>query len=79
LPFYDKSQDQTNMSNVIRFLETVGRKPLSAAEYAASVGALGASPPEREALTARDQNALAELLGGRRVMYCMILADGDLS
>lgn len=67
------------MSNVIRFLETAGRKPLSAAEYAASVDALVASPSEREALTARDHDALAELLGGRRVMYCMILADGDLN
>ncbi|HVR81746.1 MAG TPA: hypothetical protein VHF02_06665 [Luteimonas sp.] len=62
------------MSNVIRFLEAMGSKELSAREYAATVAALGVDGPQRQALLDRDHVALNDLLGGRAKMYCMIVA-----
>ena len=67
------------MSNVIRFLETVGSKPLSAAEYAASVASLDACPEERQALARRDHIALNGLLGGRdKVMFAVLAEDDEI-
>lgn len=60
------------MSNVIQFLEAMGSRPLSAADYAATVAALEVENPERQALLGRDHQALADLLGGRPKMYFMI-------
>lgn len=62
------------MSNVIRFLESMGSKQLSAAEYAASVRALDVEAPHKNALLDRDQDALNELLDGRRQLKCAIFA-----
>ena len=62
------------MSNVIRFLETMGRKPISPADYAATVAALEIGAPQRKALLDRDQDALNELLDGRRQLRCAIFA-----
>jgi hypothetical protein len=62
------------MSNVIRFLETMGRKPISPADYAATVAALEIEAPQRKALLDRDQGALNELLDGRRQLRCAIFA-----
>jgi hypothetical protein len=62
------------MSNVIQFLEAMGSKQLSAAEYAASVAALEVDAPQRQALLERDQSALNDLLGGRDSMFFGILA-----
>jgi hypothetical protein len=62
------------MSNVIRFLETMGRKPISPADYAATVAALEIEAPQRKALLDRDQSALNELLDGRRQLRCAIFA-----
>ena len=61
------------MSNVIQFLEAMGRNPaLSAAEYAATVAALDANDEQRQALLDRDHAALNQLLDGRAKMICMI-------
>lgn len=62
------------MSNVIRFLETLGSNParLSTAEYAAAVAALEVDDTERQALMDRDQAALNDLLGGREKMLCLV-------
>ena len=64
------------MSNVIQFLEAMGRNPglsrLSAADYAASVAALDLQDEQRDALLTRDQDALNGLLGGRTKMYCYV-------
>lgn len=61
------------MSNVIEFLDRIGRNPMPTAEaYAASVAALDADAAEREALLARDADALNDLLGGRPVMRCAV-------
>jgi hypothetical protein len=62
------------MSNIIRFLETMGRKPISPADYAATVAALEVDAPQRKALLDRDQDALNELLDGRRQLKCAIFA-----
>lgn len=61
------------MSNVIEFLDRIGRNPMPSAEaYADSVAVLDADAPEREALLARDADALNDLLGGRPVMWCSV-------
>jgi hypothetical protein len=66
------------MSNVIRFLEAVGKQPLSAAEYMASVSLLDIDAAQRDALIQRDQRALAEAMGGRDVMRCLIFGNEEL-
>ena len=67
------------MSNIIRFLESVGSKPLSAAKYAASVARLDVCPAERQALTSRDPIELNGLLGGRdKVMFAVLAEDDEI-
>ena len=65
------------MSNVIRFLEAMGSKQLSASEYAATVAALEVDALERRALLDRDHSALNDLLGGRKKLLFAILAADD--
>lgn len=70
------------MSNVITFLESLGREPALAArpadDYAAAVAALDVGDDARAALLARDAAALNGLLGGRlRMMAILFPADGD--
>lgn len=61
------------MSNIVRFLESLGSQPgLSASDYAAAVALLDAEEAQREALVAADIDALSEMLGGRSKMICMI-------
>jgi hypothetical protein len=62
------------MSNIIRFLETMGSRPIPTADYAAMVAALEVGAPQRKALLDRDQDALNELLDGRRQLKCAIFA-----
>jgi hypothetical protein len=62
------------MSNIIRFLETMGSKPIPPADYAATVAALEVAASQRKALLDRDQDALSELLDGRRHLKCAIFA-----
>lgn len=65
------------MSNVIRFLESLGSAPLTAADYAASVAVLNVGDGERQALFGRDYAALSDLLGGRPKMYCSVVAPNE--
>jgi hypothetical protein len=60
--------------SIVQFLETLGAAPnqMSAANYAHAVEALGLDDAARDALLARDANAVNRLLGGRKVMRCMI-------
>lgn len=60
------------MSNVIQFLETLGRTPLQACAYGAAVAALKIDDVERQALFDCDGIALNDLLGGRTKMYLMV-------
>lgn len=70
------------MSNVIQFLETMGRNPsmtrVSTVDYAASVALLEIHNEQRHALLHRDQDVLSGLLGGRSKMLCSVFpADDD--
>jgi hypothetical protein len=70
------------MSNVIAFLEQMGKNPAlhgqSPQDYAAAVQALGLDDAPRQALLDRDATALNDLLGGRTKMMCFLFpADGD--
>lgn len=65
------------MSTTVRFLETVGSKPLSAADYSAAVAMLEIDAPQRQALMDRDQIALSGLLAARDKMCCYIVAAGE--
>jgi hypothetical protein len=63
------------MSNVIQFLESLGRNPandLSSADYAAAVAVLEIDDSQRQALLDRDHVALNDLLGGRAKVYCLV-------
>jgi hypothetical protein len=64
------------MSNMVRFLETLGSNPaltkLSAAEFEAMVANLDVDDAQRQALVARDGAALNDMLGGRERMLCVI-------
>ena len=64
------------MSNMVGFLETLGSNPaltkLSAAEFEALVATLDVGDAQRQALIARDDSALNDLLGGRERMLCVI-------
>jgi hypothetical protein len=67
------------MSNVIRFLETLGREPAATPEaYARAVQALDVDPQVRDALLRRDRAALDRLLGARHnIMIALVPAEDD--
>lgn len=69
------------MSQIIGFLENLGRSPTCGrapqADYAAIVASLQATPEQRQALLARDHAALSGLLGGRAQMMCLIWQPSD--
>ena len=67
------------MSNVIRFLETLGREPAATPEaYARAVQALDVAPEIRDALLGKDRAALDALLGARHnVMIILVPAEDD--
>jgi len=61
------------MSNVIRFIEELGRDPVRSREaYVAAIEASELSAPEHRALLDRDPEALRGLLGARANTACMI-------
>ena len=69
------------MSNVIAFLESLGRNPdirPASAELAAAVAALPVGDDARAARLAGDAGTLGDLMGGRPKMICMLFpADDD--
>ncbi len=69
------------MSNVIRFLESMGADAamarMTAADYEAAIAALDADQPSREALVLRDHSKLNGLLKGRQIMMCNIATPND--
>jgi hypothetical protein len=69
------------MSNVIRFLESMGANAamarMNAADYAAAIAMLDADQESREALVLRDPSKLNDLLDGRPFMMCMVAAPED--
>lgn len=66
------------MSNVIRFLEAMGSRAMTPAEYEDGVRRLDDESTVKQALLQRDQVALGDLLGARPGMCCMVLADERL-
>jgi hypothetical protein len=73
-PSFVMWQMENHMSNVIRFLESMGSKPLSPAEYIAGIRALDVDVTHKRALLDRDESALNELLDGRKKLRCAIFA-----
>lgn len=70
------------MSNVIQFLESMGRNPaMSAAQYAAAVDALNVSDSQKLALSQRDHAQLNVLLGGsvKPMMLSQYAPEGESS
>jgi hypothetical protein len=67
------------MSNVIQFLEALGREPIADAEaYARAVRALDIDEAVRDALLRKDRAALDRLLGARHnVMIALVPAEDD--
>ena len=69
------------MSNVIRFLESLGSNPsncLSPADYAATVALLDVDKAQQDALLQRDFVQLGELLGSRpTVLFAIYAPDED--
>lgn len=70
------------MSHLIQFLERLGAdagaRQQSETDYATAVAALPVGDQARDALLARDADALGGLLGGRLQMMCILFpADGD--
>lgn len=67
------------MSEVISFLESLGRDVdgLSAGEFAARVASLEVGEELRDALLARDEQAISALLGGRSNVYCLLVPAED--
>lgn len=69
------------MSNVIRFLESMGADAamarMTAADYEAAIAMLDADEPSRRALSLRDHSKLNGLLNGRPIMMCVVAAPVD--
>lgn len=61
------------MSNVVRFLDSLGRQPrLNAGAYAAAVAQVDTGEAQRNALLAADIDALAASLNARATMCCAV-------
>lgn len=62
------------MSNVVQFLEMLARNPqsLSAQDFAIAVAKAELEPAAKQAVLARDADAINQLLGGRISMMCLI-------
>lgn len=69
------------MSNVIRFLESLGNDSAlpvqGAAEYAAAIALLDIDDQQRQALLDRDQVGLNDLLGGRQRVLCSVFSPDE--
>ena len=66
------------MSNVIRFLETMGANAaaarMSVADYEAAVRYLDLDPSQSGALLDRDAGKFCDLISANATMYCLVVA-----
>ena len=66
------------MSNVIRFLETMGANAvaarLAAVDYSGTIASLEVNDQEKQALLGRDDSKLKSLLDSKHKMFCMIFS-----
>jgi hypothetical protein len=69
------------MSNIIQYLEAIGRDPTFAAlgpdQYAAAIAALDIDEAPRKALLRRDGAALNDALCGRPTLFCLVAPAED--
>lgn len=66
------------LSNVIQFLETLGRRPpMAGADYTAAVAGLGLNTEHANALLSRDASPLSKALDGRSMMLCAVAMPED--
>lgn len=65
------------MSNVIQFLEALGREPMSSESYANAVRSLDVDDVMREALLRKDHEALSNLLGARHNLMMILVPAED--
>jgi len=66
------------MSNIIRFLESIGSAPaLSPSQYAEAIAALDIGPAGKRALLDHDGAALNRLLEGRDELRCAVVAEDE--
>lgn len=68
------------MSNVIRFLETLGAQPqvpAGSVDLSSMIASLDIDANQRRALLDMDHAALSDLLGGRRVLRCSIFSPDE--
>ena len=68
------------MSEVIRFLESIGSTPqgvVGSDAFNAMVESLDIDADQRRALRDRDQDALSRLLGGRRILRCSVFSPDE--
>jgi hypothetical protein len=62
------------VSNIIRALEALGRRPMQAGHYAATIDSFVLGREERKAMLDRDHATLNELMGGTKKMVFAIMA-----
>ncbi len=68
------------MSDVIRFLETLGSQaqlPNAGTDLSAMIDALDVDSLQHQALLDRDHAALSDLLGGRPVLRCSVFSPDE--
>jgi hypothetical protein len=68
------------MSDVIRFLETLGGQSRVAAgsvDLSSMIASLDIDANQRQALLDMDHAALSDLLGGRRILRCSIFSPDE--
>ena len=68
------------MSNVIRFLETLGGQSQVAAgsiDLPSMIASLDIDANQRQALLDRNHAALSDLLGGRRILRCSVFSPDE--
>ena len=69
------------MSNVIRFLESMGANAamarMSVIDYEAAIAALNAEESQRDSLRRGDANRLGDQLNGRDTLLCLIFSPSE--
>jgi hypothetical protein len=69
------------MSNVIRFLESMGANAamarMSISDYEAAVSFLAADQFQKNSLLERDVKKLKETVNGRDMLFCLVLSPSE--
>jgi hypothetical protein len=69
------------MSNVIRFLESMGANAamarISISDYEAAIAGLNADDDQRDSLLRGDARKLGDLLNGRDTLLCLVFSPSE--